>query len=161
MPKKGDRKGLYTRFVGKFLQGDDDECWEWQGARSGSGKRYGVLIDGTKNIYAHRLAYLFHYGEIGPNLCVRHKCDNPQCVNPHHLEVGTHKDNSDDKWRRGRGADQRGERNPGARLKAGDVRQIRTLYREGLAQQAIAGRFGVSREMVGRIVRGEAWRHIA
>lgn len=75
-------------------------CWEWNGALRTDG--YGILkIDG-RNDGAHRYSYILHNGEIGEGLLVLHKCDNRSCVNPDHLFLGTIKDNTDDKIKKGR-----------------------------------------------------------
>ncbi|WP_156160261.1 HNH endonuclease signature motif containing protein, partial [Pseudomonas sp. 2(2015)] len=77
-------------------------CWDWQ-AKSRIGD-YGVFTvrAGVQRL-AHRLSYEIHYGEAPPGrMVVRHRCDNPLCVNPDHLELGTHADNMRDKVRRGR-----------------------------------------------------------
>lgn len=77
-------------------------CILWKGAVTPSG--YGQHIPWINNetLSAHRLAYLIHYGEFDRKLCVLHKCDNPPCVNPEHLFLGTHKENTQDMLRKGR-----------------------------------------------------------
>lgn len=72
-------------------------CWEWNGAKNSSG--YGVVTLRRAKIYnqrVHRLVYQIHNGDLHSDLVVRHKCDNPPCVNPEHLEIGTHSDNMND-----------------------------------------------------------------
>lgn len=81
------------------------DCWSWLGCKNNAG--YGSLSDGSgsRSIMAHRASWLIHFGEIPeitPRLVVMHKCDNPSCVNPAHLELGTHKDNTQDAMRKGR-----------------------------------------------------------
>ena len=72
-----------------------DKCWEWPGCRANG---YGVTTKGKR---VHRILYQMYYGEHDPTLLVRHRCDNPACCNPSHLEIGTHQDNSNDWKKRG------------------------------------------------------------
>jgi len=91
------------RFWGKVQK--TDSCWIWTGGTNGHG--YGSLVidhTGNHRIYAHRLSWIIHYGEILNGLQVLHKCDNPLCVNPEHLFLGTQKDNMDDMMAKGRKA---------------------------------------------------------
>lgn len=139
----------------------EDECWHWKGARNGSG--YGsfrVPEIGRVTVSAHRVAY-FLYKEEWPDdeLLVRHKCDNPICVNPHHLELGTHVDNGRDMVERGRGRNGQlaGEENGNAKLTAVDVAVIRVLIAKGAANTDIAETYGVHHATISAIRRGKSW----
>lgn len=80
---------------------DDTECWEW--SKSRNREKYGVIPHGGKHLRAHRATYELANGtKIPKGLVIRHKCDNPPCVNPKHLELGTHADNVRDRVARGR-----------------------------------------------------------
>lgn len=101
-------EGVFDRWADKVLV--DGGCWTWLGAkdRDGYGQfRYTPKFQGK----AHRFAYEVFRGPITKGLSVLHTCDNPSCVNPSHLYVGTNSDNMQDRSRRDR-YDQRGFRNP-------------------------------------------------
>lgn len=78
---------------------DSTACWTWEGAMSGEGERYGYY----GGMGAHRFSWILANGPIPAGLFVRHKCDNPPCVNPAHLELGTHQQNMEDMIERQRG----------------------------------------------------------
>jgi hypothetical protein len=136
-------------------------CWEWNGGRHRDG--YGALTFNREYWLAHRLAWRLTHGEIPADVLVCHRCDNPPCINPAHLFIGTHADNMADmkakRRRRDRGT---GEANGRAVLSAADVEAIRALYgrngRGGLTQLRLAERFGVRQTMISNVVRGLNWR---
>lgn len=138
-------------------------CWEWQGAklpRSG----YGVAIN-TKierryvTIYAHRMSYELHIGPIPSGLYVCHHCDNPACVRPDHLFLGTPQDNMRD-----RDAKQRqscGTRYPHAKLTDDIVRSMRKRYAAGeVNQRQLSVELGVSGPSISRTLAGKSWKHV-
>jgi DNA-binding XRE family transcriptional regulator len=136
-------------------------CWEWMGPKNAYG--YGILTSGrTARFAAHRFSFVYHKGSDLPDgLEVMHACDNPGCVNPAHLHIGTHADNMADCARKGRARPPRlpGESNPRAKLTYDQVAEIRLIFRSGSATQAdLARRFGVSKSAVQFIVSGQHWK---
>lgn len=137
-----------------------DGCWLWIGSRGPSGYGlFGVATDSGRwaTNRAHRFSWEIHNGPIPPGMCVCHHCDNPPCVRPDHLFLGTHKDNSDDMIRKGRGAF--GEKHPRAILDWETVRRIRREYDGTLTGRVeLANRFGVTERAINSIVRGFIWK---
>lgn len=89
---------LKERLLGK-IKIDTNGCWNWTGALRGG---YGCVSINKKLFAAHRLSYEVYISLITDNLFVCHKCDNPKCINPNHLFLGTHKDNMKDAFDKGR-----------------------------------------------------------
>ena len=136
-----------------------DACWWWTGTVSA---RYGQIslghpsTPGAKRWRAHRFSWELHFGPIPDGLVVCHRCDNPLCVNPHHLFLGTQAENVHDSSRKGR-------KNAWGlqKLNADDVRVIRQQAARGLPQKAIARAFGIARNTVSGIVRRKSWAHLS
>ena len=153
-----DRLGDLARFMLMTKIGQRHECWEWQGnAPQG---RHGHFSIKAKAVIAHRWIYEMCCGPIPSGMVIRHKCDNPKCVNPIHLTIGTPRDNVMDMHERGRGADRRGEKHPLAKLDAETVLKIRAGKEVGRTNSDLAAEFGISNQHIGKIVRRENWRHI-
>lgn len=138
----------------------DAGCWEWQGWKIPKG--YGGINYLGKKVYVHRLAWILKRGEIPEGLHVLHRCDNPPCINPNHLFLGTNEDNIHDCMSKGRkvSADVRGEKNPRAILSAVDVLRIRRLYDQGWRHDQIAEAFCASIHVVRKAALRQSWRHI-
>ncbi len=108
--------------------------------------------------FAHRLAYKMFNGELRDDLVVRHTCDNPPCVNPEHLLIGTNKDNTQDAVSRGRM--DRGSNRWSALLCEEDVPDIRQRLDAGETCISIAVLYSVDRSTISMIKRGKTWRHV-
>lgn len=137
-----------------------NECWEWQGHRSNRG--YGILLVGGRRgrqVPAHRIAYELTYGLIPDGIAVCHRCDNPPCVNPAHLFLGTQQDNIRDMVKKRRHV--HGEKHRSCKLCPDDVRLIRQLYARGnISTLKLANRFGVAVGTVKAILQGRTWKYV-
>ncbi len=135
-----------------------DGCWIWSGNKDGKGYGRVNFADFKSFSKAHRLAWFLTNGEIPVGMLVCHKCDNPSCVNPNHLFLGTIKDNNLDKVAKGRQKGARGERNFGAILNEKQVEAIRFLYASGeFSTYALSDIFQVSRNCISRVVNKITW----
>lgn len=130
-------------------------CWLWLGGTFADG--YGCFCIGKEfdRWRAHRASVRLFVGEFDEELCVLHKCDNKHCVNPGHLFLGTHTDNSNDKVRKRR--HKFGERHSLAKIKESQVGIIRADRR---SNKSIAKDYGVSDTTIAQIKRRETWRHV-
>ena len=150
-------------FLNYVIVGTDTECWPWTG--STNGRRYGRLEFEGKYQQAHRVSYQIFREAIPDNTNVLHECDNPICVNPKHLFLGTQQDNVDDMIAKGRACfgDQRpivGSQHPSAQLDEDKVREIKRLLNEGHRHRDIANYFGVARQTITNISTGTRWSHV-
>ncbi len=153
------RKPLIERFEEKFERGAPNECWLWKGLkfRSGYG-RIGSGCQGKRTVLAHRISYELYVGPIPDGLCVCHRCDVRDCINPHHLFLGTKTENAADMDRKGRRA--RGSSHGMSKISEVDVLRIRKLASDGLTQNSISEMFRVNRQQVSHIVNHKCWAHI-
>lgn len=159
---KGSLRGvpLETRFHSGYVRNPDTGCWDWLRSKDKNG--YGYIKDEGKTTKAHRVSYKIHNGRIPKEQCVLHKCDNPSCVNPEHLFLGTFADNARDKVEKGRQyrgftRDHHGERNGRSILTVKDVLWIRANYKRGMSK-LLAEKFGVCVMTILRANRGENWK---
>lgn len=147
------RLGTMERFWAKADKRGPDECWEWVGRALKHG--YGTFSVGGRAgsmESASRFSYRVHNGEIPEGAMVRHRCDNPPCVNPSHLILGSHDDNMRDMAER--------ERSGTTRLTAGDVIAIRKCLDAGESKKSLADRFGVVPGTIWFIATGKTWKHV-
>lgn len=146
------------RFEAKFTKSDG--CWEWNAYKSQDG--YGSFGVAGRIQKAHRVAYQLYVGEITEGLCVCHHCDNPSCVNPKHLFLGTNADNSHDRDNKGRGVhpDNSGEKHGMSKLVREQVVEIKVKISEGATQSDIAKEFGVARRTISDISNRRTWANL-
>jgi hypothetical protein len=126
-----------------------DGCWIWGGTMRG---KYGVMKWNGKDQAAHRLMFNAVHGYYPTE--VRHRCDNPPCVRPDHLEGGTRQDNVDDRVNRGRSARSPGRTNPNARYTEKQVAEVLAAKGSGTGDE-VATRLGVNRNFVYRVWGGQ------
>jgi hypothetical protein len=162
--KSGHRLLLVDRFWGHVgIVNDDDSCWLWLGHIRPSG--YGS----QGNHRAHRLSWEIHFGTIPKGIWVLHTCDNPPCVRPNHLFLGTPLDNARDRGAKGRNGHGhgfktedilRGEMHPNSRLTEEIVRQMRAQYQPGDSYSALGREFGIGPGHTRQIILRESWAHV-
>lgn len=179
-PKNNQRRGLMAGQPNAFISGhtlrgrhfpdtktafwfyvtptSPERCWIWQGPNDASAGYGRVSVNGVL-YHAHRLSYELHHGPLQDGQIVCHTCDNPRCVNPNHLFAGTLQDNQADMMAKQRNV--RGKAHPRAILTERQVTQIREMYATGkYTQKRLGALFGVSKTLVGRVVRHDMWRHV-
>lgn len=153
-----------VRFWAKVDRRSSGECWPWIGAGAGSRQGYGTIRRGSASqgmVRAHRASWEIHRGPIPAGTLVLHRCDNPPCVNPGHLFLGTDADNVRDMVSKGRLVTKRGEDHVNAKLTADDVVAARRAHAAGRASiRDLAIRLGVSRAAVRLAVNRKTWGHV-
>ena len=144
-------------FLARTVKNEKTGCLEWTG--SSDAKGYGQIRICRKSVKAHRYAWFRANGDIPVGMLIRHKCDNPKCVNADHLEVGTYTDNVADMDQRGRrvNAQLKGSRCASAKVTEADVQNIRADTRR---QVDIAKDYGISQAVVSKIKLKQAWAHV-
>jgi hypothetical protein len=155
------------RFANSYIKDEKSGCWIWQGkSRTGTCRLYGrIKVDGISTP-AHRYSWeLNNQQKIPDGMLVLHRCDNPECVNPDHLFLGTHQDNMDDMKKKGRQA--KGEKLNHPRAKGSnnglaklDENLARQIFAESGSQRSLAKKYGVSQTVIHNIKTKKTWRHI-
>lgn len=147
---------LAERFWEKVDMRRPDDCWPWQAATKQGG--YGKIVsDDGRFLLAHRAAYELSIGPIPAGFVICHCCDNPACVNPNHLFLGTQADNLRDMRAKRRDNPPRGSRHPHARLTEDLAERIRADAR---SHWRIARDYGIGKTTVGMIKAGITWTHV-
>lgn len=155
---KGSLEERFWRFV---TEGEKHSCWEWRGKLLPNG--YGRISVGERDlgaIGAHRVSWsLFNKAEIPAGMVVMHSCDNPSCVNPHHLSIGTPKDNTQDMIAKGRKkvVAPLGEGNGKAKL---TVEKVKLIKQSNLKTAELARQFGLSENCIRGVRIGRTWSHV-
>lgn len=136
------------------------ECWEWTGVRNQFG--HGRIRRDGKETGTHRYSWILAFGPIPSGMLVCHRCDNPPCVRPSHLFLGTPRDNTQDMHAKGRSGrpSAPGERSSMAKFTDAEVVSIRVRFDQGETIVALASEKKVNISTVAEIVNGRTWRHI-
>jgi hypothetical protein len=143
------------RFHTKYEIDNATGCWNWTDYKDRGG--YGEMKFNGTGWKAHRVSVLLD-GRDPEGQCVLHACDNPKCVNPNHLRLGTQKENIDDMVKRDRQT--KGSNVHCAKLTEADIPVIRDLLSQGVSQKDIAKQFGVSATTIAHIKLGKRWAHV-
>ena len=144
------------RFNEKYTSEQNSGCWLWTGARYRN--CYGAFRHNGRTVLAHRFAWSIKNGTIPSGMCVCHKCDVPNCVNPKHLFLGTIADNQADMYEKGRGHKAKGEGNARSKLSEADVIAIRADNRK---LKEISADYDINQSAVSKIKNRQAWAHVA
>lgn len=152
---------LISKFFTYVDISQPENCWNWNG---GLHNGYGIFSARryfpNRSVAAHRFSWKLHNKqEIPSNMHVCHKCDNPRCVNPSHLFLGTDLDNMHDASLKGRLP--RGSSHYSAKLKNSDIPLIREYLRHGYTVRSLGKIFNVSWSAIMAIKRGVTWKHIS
>lgn len=140
MPKKNSLEDL-SFFWGRVEK--TPSCWNWTGWCKRKGWHGTVGVSG-KHWQVHRLSWTIHYGEIPDGLFVLHKCDNPKCVRPSHLFLGTQADNCRDMLTKGRQVAPSRKTSPNTKIPHNDLEKIIVRWRAGESQRAIGKSYGAT-----------------
>lgn len=146
---------VIARFWAKVRRSSDNECWEWTASRTLGG--YGQMEIAGKFWSAHRMAWVVARGQIPDGVFVLHKCDNPKCVNPQHLFLGSAKDNASDRDRKGRGVTCQDGKMP-VKFTSEQISSIKLDRAGGMKIAELMTKYGISRQYVQRIVSNKRRR---
>lgn len=150
-----EKKEFESRFWEKVDKKGEVECWNWLASKRGG---YGSFSIDDNVYFAHRIAYNLVFGKIPEELLVCHRCDNPICVNPNHLFLGTYSDNRVDMINKGRSNFSKGESHYNSRLTWDIVNKIRERYMKGGLQIDISKEFNIPPEQICNIINNKKWK---
>ncbi|MHB1000512.1 MAG: hypothetical protein ACYC27_14830 [Armatimonadota bacterium] len=147
---------IEERFWRKVNKNSPHGCWDWTGAKSSG---YGSMYYEGRHQNATRISLILTGIKISKDIYVCHKCDNPACVNPDHLFLGSAKDNSDDKVAKKRHL--YGENGTATKLTEDQAREIIARQSAGESVKVLAAEYGMSQTNIRAIANGKAWKYLA
>ena len=155
-------KSTHERFESLYTIIPGFDCWIWIGSMGGNrrGKGHGRFFVENKQMKAHRYSFEHYRGEIPKEMLVLHKCGIPQCVNPDHLYLGNHKDNSRDSIKAGTQHKPIGEKNGNLKITEEIAQEILNLKGQRGQAKALAEKYQVSVWTVYEIWKGRRWKHL-
>ncbi len=153
------KERMLVRFNKNVFPEPNTGCWLWGGATNADGYPNFPWRPGNISL-GHRFSYLIYKGEFDRSLFVCHSCDNPSCVNPDHLFLGTVTDNNADRDRKGRFNPLNGSKNGMAKPDEEKVREIKALIELGVSFRKIGKMYGIDHAIPHRIKDGKAWKHV-
>jgi hypothetical protein len=136
------KRPLIDIFNERHIPVPEAGCWIWTGGILGKNS-YGVMTKDSKKVWAHRFAYEHFVGPIPEGMLVLHKCDTPLCVNPHHLFIGTNRDNVLDSIKKGRRP---------CVIKATELQQVLDLHKYGFSRKEISEMYGSGVTAIDKII---------
>lgn len=146
-----------ARFWSRVDKSGADGCWLWTSTKH---KGYGRARSGRGYVRAHRAAWELTNGPIPAGMCACHRCDNPSCVNPGHLFLGTHSENMADRNAKGRQARLSGTAHGNAKLTDERVAAMRADRAAGMIYREIGAKYGVTTGAAHNVVTGKSWTHV-
>lgn len=151
---------IYPSLIKRFLEriNKTSNCWNWTGQLDKD--KYGVIRTKLSHVKAHRVSYELFKGLIPEGLLVCHTCDNPSCVNPNHLFLGTYKDNTQDMIKKGRKFNNKGELSSLSKLTEKQILDIRSRKKYRGLQTDLSKEFNVSFQQISKIIKNQRWKHI-
>lgn len=156
--KSSYEMSLKERLLSFCVIDEKTKCWNWSGSKNRKG--YGALSIKNKHSIAHRESYKVFKGKIPNGMHVCHSCDNPSCINPDHLWLGTNKDNNNDKMEKGRFKPNYGNNNGNSKLTKNDVIEIKQKINQGYDLVEISKQYNVTPENIYSIKNNKTWRHV-
>lgn len=153
--KKRFGKDRFTQeFIKQRVNVNENDCWIWKGSKHRQG--YGNVTYKEKLELAHRVSWMIYYGEIPEGIKVCHHCDEPSCVNPAHLFLGTQLDNMADCIKKGRFT-RNIPKTRRIKLNFDQVQEIKMLNEKGITRKELQEKFNVGQTCIAKILQGKSW----